>query len=72
MQLVALGQGISISTALATGSDPRIEARPLPGAFPPRPYGLAIRRGRTPTTAARAFIDALRGAAARLERWPDA
>lgn len=69
LQLVALGQGITISTALAAppGDDAALVARPLPGVFPPRPYGVAWRRGRTPGPAARQFIDALRDVAASLE-----
>lgn len=64
MQLVALGQGITISNRLAVerGQDARVASRPLPDVFPARPYGIAIRRGRTPGDLARRFIDALRGA----------
>lgn len=63
--LVALGQGITISTLLAApqGGDTRIIVRPLPEMFPARPYGFAIRRGRTPGAVARAFIDMLRAVA---------
>lgn len=63
--LVAMGQGIGISNALALGAAglDGIVARDLPDAFPPRPYGVAIRRGRTPSTATAAFIEALREAA---------
>lgn len=59
--LVALGQGVAISTALAIepDADSRITVRPLSDAFPARPYGLAMRRGRTPGAAEQAFIDAL-------------
>lgn len=73
--LVALGQGIAVSTALATGEgagneDPRIRVRPLPDVFPARPYGVAFRRGRTPGAAAQAFIDALRDSAGSIaSRW---
>lgn len=73
LQLVALGQGITISTSLAMApmEDPRIVARPLPDAFPARPYGVALRRGRPQGPAARQFIDALRDVAESLEKqWP--
>ncbi len=65
-QLVALGQGIAISTALAADvdDDARVAVRPLPDAFPARPYGIATRRGRRPGPAGQAFIDALRAVAA--------
>ena len=66
-QLVALGQGIAISTALAADAgDARIAVRPLPGVFPARPYGIATRRGRTPGPAVQAFIDALRDVAGSI------
>ncbi|HET8819834.1 MAG TPA: LysR family transcriptional regulator [Xanthomonadaceae bacterium] len=69
LQLVALGQGITISTALAVapGDDAGLVARPLPAVFPTRPYGVAWRRGRTPGPAALRFIDALRDVAGSLE-----
>lgn len=66
--LVALGQGITVSTALAaTGSPAGIAACVLSDAFPPRPYGIALRRGRTPGTSARAFIAAVQAAAAAFD-----
>lgn len=63
--LVALGQGITISTLVAApqGEDARITVRPLPEMFPARPYGFAMRRGRTPGAVARAFIEVLRAVA---------
>lgn len=66
--LVALGQGVAVSTALAIepGADPRVAVSPLSDAFPPRPYGFATRRGRTPGARAQAFIAALRTAADEL------
>lgn len=66
--LVALDQGITVSTALALDAvvDPRITVSRLSEAFPARPYGIAMRRGRTPGAPAQAFIDAVRGAAAGL------
>lgn len=68
LQLVALGQGITISTSLAApADDPRLVTRPLPAVFPSRPYGIALRRGRTPAPAARQFIDALHRAAKSIE-----
>lgn len=65
MALVALGQGVTISTRLAVGPrpDPRVAVLPLPEAFPPRCYGIAMRRGRTPGPAAQELIDALVAAA---------
>lgn len=67
--LVALGQGVAVSTALAIEPivDPRVTLLPLSDAFPARPYGVAMRRGRTPDTVAQAYIDALRVAAADLQ-----
>lgn len=66
LALVALGQGVTLSNALALAGrqDPRVVVRPLPDGFPPRPYGVAMRRGRTLRAAARAVADALRDAAA--------
>lgn len=67
-RLVALGQGIGISNALAIEGAglAGLVARPLPAAFPPRPYAVALRRGRTPSAEGRAFLDALRDTADRL------
>lgn len=61
LQLVALGQGVTVSNALALRGreDPRLAVLPLSDAFPPRPYGMATRRGRTPPAAVRAFLAAL-------------
>lgn len=69
-QLVALGQGIAISTALAAEArdDARIVVRPLPGVFPARPYGIAVRRGRTASAAAQWVIDTVREVAGSIER----
>ena len=69
LALVALGQGITISTSLAVEpcEDARVVARRLPDAFPARPYGVALRRGRTPGLAARRFIEALRSVAEAFE-----
>jgi DNA-binding transcriptional LysR family regulator len=66
--LVAMGQGISVSNALALGGAERdgCVVRALPPDFPARPYGVAVRRGRTPSTEAAAFIGALRETAERL------
>ena len=72
VDLVALGQGITISTALAVDPDPRIVVRSLPGAFPARPYGFALRRGHTPGARERQFLDALRAGAEALRHPPDA
>ena len=67
-RLVALGQGIGVSNALAlAGADlSGLVARDAPVAFPPRPYGVAMRRGRAPSTEGRAFIDALAATADRV------
>lgn len=72
--LVALGQGVAVSTAVAIEPvvDPRVTVLPLSDAFPTRPYGIAMRRGRTPGAIARAFIDALRAAADDLRSEFDA
>ena len=54
----------------AANEDPRIRVRPLPDVFPARPYGVALRRGRTPGAAAQAFIAALRDSAGSIaSRW---
>ena len=68
LQLVALGQGITLSTWLAAPTnDPRLVTRALPAVFPPRPYGIALRRGRGPGPPAREFITALRRIAESIE-----
>jgi len=61
--LVALGQGIAITNALAADGWARDGLRllPLAGAFPPRPYGVAFRRGRPPAGLAARFAGLLRG-----------
>ena len=68
LRLVALGQGMTVSNvlALADAGVAGLAIRPLPDAFPPRPYGVAFRRGRAPGGAARAFVEALREVADRL------
>lgn len=65
--LVALGQGVTVSTALALPADvARFAILPLAEVFPARPYGIAMRRGRTPGAVAQAFIGALRATADEL------
>ena len=60
--LVALGQGVTVSPLLAVPEvdENRWTVRMLPDAFRARPYGVAVRRGRTPGPLADAFIEALR------------
>lgn len=67
LRLVALGQGIGVSNSLAlAGAElSGLVVRDAPAAFPPRPYGVATRRGRTPSSEGRAFIEALAEAADR-------
>jgi DNA-binding transcriptional LysR family regulator len=58
-QYVAMGMGISIVPALCLDADDRqrLALRPVNGLFPQRTYGVAVRRGRPQSAAARAFIE---------------
>jgi LysR family transcriptional regulator, putative pyruvate carboxylase regulator len=58
-QYVAMGLGISIVTAICLNDDDqqRLEVRSLREYFPPRSYGVVVRKGKHLSTAARQFID---------------
>ena len=58
-QYVAMGLGISIVTGIClTEADrERLEVRNLSEYFPPRSYGVVVRKGRVLSSQARAFID---------------
>jgi LysR family transcriptional regulator, putative pyruvate carboxylase regulator len=58
-QYVAMGLGISIVTAICLNDDDqqRLEIRSLREYFPPRSYGVVVRKGKHLSTAARQFID---------------
>ncbi|MFC4727412.1 LysR family transcriptional regulator [Coralloluteibacterium thermophilus] len=58
-QYVAMGQGISIVSAICIGEADaaRLAVRPLGEHFPARSYGVAMRKGRYLSPAARAFLD---------------
>lgn len=61
-QYVAMGLGISIVTAicLTDADDGRLAARSLARYFPSRSYGVVVRRGRTLSPQARAFVALVR------------
>lgn len=58
-QYVSLGMGISIVPALCLDDEDRqrVVMRPASHLFPPRTYGVAIRRGRPLSPPARAFLE---------------
>jgi len=58
-QYVAMGQGISIVTGicLTEADGERLETRNLHEYFPPRSYGLVVRKGKLLSPQARAFAD---------------
>ena len=58
-QYVAMGMGISIlsSICLTEADRGRLVTRPLDRFFPARSYGVIMRKGRLPSTQARAFMD---------------
>lgn len=60
-QYVALDMGISIVPALCLAPDDarQLAIRPVGTLFPPRTYGVAVRRGRPLSTQARAFIECI-------------
>lgn len=60
-QYVALGMGISVVPALCLGAEDARELaiRPVGSLFPPRTYGVAVRRGRPLSAQARAFIECI-------------
>lgn len=61
-QYVAMGLGISIVTAICLGEQDRerLEARSLREYFPPRSYGVVVRKGKHLSSHARAFIDLIK------------
>ena len=58
-QYVAMGQGISIVTAicLTEADHQRLAVRSLARWFPSRSYGVVMRKGKFLSTQARAFVD---------------
>ena len=60
-QYVALGMGISVVPALCLAAEDARELaiRPVGALFPPRTYGVAVRRGRPLSPQARAFIECI-------------
>jgi len=58
-QYVAMGLGISIVTSicLTEADQPRLAARSLADYFPPRSYGVVMRKGKYLSPQARAFVD---------------
>ena len=60
-QYVALGMGISVVPALCLAAEDARELaiRPVGSLFPPRTYGVAVRRGRPLSPQARAFIECI-------------
>src|SRR3546814_3596101 len=58
-QYVATGLGISIVSALCLTAEDRgrLAARSLAAWFPPRSYGVVLRKGRHPSPQARAFAE---------------
>jgi DNA-binding transcriptional LysR family regulator len=58
-QYVAMGLGISIVTGicLTEADHARLEVRNLREYFPPRSYGVVVRKGRVLSPQARAFAD---------------
>jgi DNA-binding transcriptional LysR family regulator len=61
-QYVAMGLGISIVTAicLTEADGKRLVARSLADYFPPRSYGVVMRKGKYLSPQARAFIDLIK------------
>jgi DNA-binding transcriptional LysR family regulator len=61
-QYVAMGLGISIVTGICIGDADRekLEVRNLGEYFPPRSYGVVVRKGKFLSPQARAFADLVR------------
>jgi DNA-binding transcriptional LysR family regulator len=69
-QCVAMGLGISIVSGICLGEADRdrLEVRDLSGHFPPRSYGVAVRKGKSLSPQARAFAGLARpGLSARRD-----
>jgi DNA-binding transcriptional LysR family regulator len=56
-QYVAMGLGISIVTGICLAPSDRLEVRNMRAFFPPRSYGVVMRKGKYLSPQARAFID---------------
>ncbi len=73
-QYVAMGLGISIVTAIClTDADQgRLAARSLADYFPPRSYGVVMRKGKYLSPQARAFVDLVKPGLFERRDWFDA
>lgn len=71
---VALGLGISVVNGICIDASDRerLATRDMSAYFPPRTYGIVLRKGRQPGVAARAFLELLRaGPGQRASAVPD-
>lgn len=59
-QFVAMGLGISIVTGICLTPTDRLEVRNMRQFFPPRQYGVVMRKGKYLSAQARTFIDLVR------------
>ena len=61
-QYVAMGMGISIVSSICLAADDaeRLATRPVAEWFPPRSYGVVVRKGKVLSPQARAFIELIR------------
>ncbi|MGD9582318.1 MAG: LysR family transcriptional regulator [Lysobacterales bacterium] len=59
-QFVAMGLGISIVTGICLTPTDRLEVRNMRQFFPPRQYGVVMRKGKYLSPQARAFVDLVR------------
>jgi len=59
-QYVAMGLGISIVTGICLSPNDRLEVRNMRQYFPPRSYGVVMRKGKYLSPQARAFIDLIK------------
>ncbi len=59
-QFVAMGLGISIVTGICLTPTDRLEVRNMRQFFPPRQYGVVMRKGKYLSPQARAFVDLIR------------
>lgn len=73
-QYVALGMGIAVVSALClTDADrPRLATRSLREFFPSRTYGVLVRKGRSLSPPARAFVDLLKPGLFKRRDWFEA
>jgi DNA-binding transcriptional LysR family regulator len=59
-QYVAMGLGISIVSGMCIGRDEPLAVRNVRRWFPPRSYGVVVRRGKLLSPEARAFVDLIK------------